>query len=103
MLYNLLGNAVSYIGGDKTISIKVSKADGRVRFEVSDGGEGIPEEDLPYIWDRYYRSKTHKRPAMGTGLGLAIVKGILQSHGAKFGDESEVGKGSTFWFELEAD
>lgn len=61
----------------------------------------LSKEDLPYIWDRYYKvDKTHKRGITGTGLGLSIVKKILDLHGAKYGVKSEIGKGSTFWFEL---
>ena len=63
--------------------------------------EGIAKEDLPYVWDRYYKvDKTHKRAVMGTGLGLSIVKNILELHHAGYGVVSEPGCGSTFWFEL---
>jgi signal transduction histidine kinase len=68
---------------------------------VTDTGEGIPPEQLPRIWDRYYTVKNYyKRPVAGTGLGLSIVKSILLLHGARFGVHSEVGQGSTFWFAL---
>ena len=73
----------------------------RVRIEVEDSGEGIAKEDLPYVWDRYYKvDKTHKPSVMGTGLGLSIVKNILELHDAAYGVWSEEGKGSIFWFEL---
>ena len=56
------------------------------------------------IWDRYYKvDRVHKRAVVGTGLGLSIVKTVLERHGAAYGVESQVGKGSTFWFELELD
>ena len=72
-----------------------------VRVEVIDTGEGIPEDRLPYIWDRYYKvDKSHKRATVGTGLGLSIVKGVLDMHNAKYGANSTMGKGSVFWFEL---
>ena len=72
-----------------------------MRIEVADSGEGIAKEDLPYVWDRYYKGdKTHKRSVMGTGLGLSIVKNILELHDAAYGVWSEEGKGSVFWFEL---
>ena len=59
-------------------------------------------EELPYIWDRYYRGKKpHKRAAVGTGLGLNIARSILDGYGMDYGAESTVGKGSTFWFEME--
>ena len=72
-----------------------------VRISIIDTGEGISEKDLPLIWDRYYKvDKVHKRAILGTGLGLSIVKNILLLHNSRFGVSSEVGKGSTFWFEF---
>ena len=76
--------------------------DNRVRISVIDTGSGIAPEDIPYIWDRYYKvDKVHRRAMVGTGLGLSIVKGILEAHGASYGVESKIGEGSNFWFELE--
>lgn len=100
VLYNLIGNAVNYIGDDKTIEVSLSDRGSRVRFEVRDFGAGIPKDEIPYIWERYYRVKTHRRAALGTGLGLSIVKGILELHKAGYGVESSVGQGSRFWFEI---
>ena len=101
VIYNLINNAINYTGEDKTIWVKQKKIEDIVRIEVTDSGEGIAAEALPYVWDRYYKvDKTHKRALMGTGLGLSIVKNILELHEAKYGIISEVGKGSTFWFEL---
>ncbi len=102
VIYNLINNALNYTGEDKRVSIVQTVWDNRVRISVIDTGEGIAEDDLPYIWDRYYKvDKVHKRARIGTGLGLSIVKGILESHGALYGVESQVGEGSNFWFELE--
>ncbi len=101
VLYNLIGNAVSYTGEDKTVTVDETVRDGVVRVSVTDTGEGISKEDLPLIWDRYYKVEgTHRRGVGGSGLGLSIVKEILVLHGAKFGVSSEPGHGSTFWFEL---
>ncbi len=101
VVYNLVNNALNYTGEDKTVIITQTVNEGRVRISVTDTGVGIAEEDLPYIWDRYYKvDKVHKRAVVGTGLGLSIVKGILESHGARYGVDSKVGEGSTFWFEL---
>jgi signal transduction histidine kinase len=103
VVYNLVNNALNYTGDDKTVTISQTVADGKVRISVTDTGSGIAEEDIPYIWDRYYTvHKVHKRAVVGTGLGLSIVKGILQSHGANYGVNSTLGEGSTFWFELDA-
>ncbi|MGN8913628.1 ATP-binding protein [Anaerofustis butyriciformans] len=101
VIYNLLTNAINYTGEDKVIKVNQIVNSNTVKIEVTDTGEGIPEEKLPNIWERYYKiDKTHKRSVVGTGLGLLIVKTILLRHGAKFGVRSQVGKGSTFWFEL---
>lgn len=99
VVYNLVGNAVNYTGEDKKISVGLHREEkGTLRFTVTDTGKGIPEEERATIWDRYYRSaETHKRPIKGTGLGLSIVKTVLLKHDFRFGVESEVGKGSTFY------
>ena len=101
VIYNLINNAINYTGEDKTVAVCQKIVDNKVRMEVTDTGEGIAEENIPYIWDRYYKvDKLHKRAAIGTGLGLSIVRNILEAHGATYGVESELHKGSTFWFEL---
>ena len=101
VIYNLINNAVNYAGEDKRVWLTQTVNGDRVRIAVSDNGEGIPPENLTQIWDRYYKvDKLHKRAVVGTGLGLSIVKGILESHGATYGVESAVGRGSTFWFEM---
>jgi signal transduction histidine kinase len=96
-------NAVNYSGDNRKITVTqtVKTAENLVRITIEDGGEGIPAEDLPYIWERYYRNgKKHKRAVTGTGLGLSIVKKIIEMHGGGYGVTSAFGKGSTFWFEL---
>ena len=101
VIYNLINNAINYTGADKTVRVRQKVIENRVRIEVADSGDGIAKEDLPYVWDRYYKvDKTHKRSVMGTGLGLSIVKNILELHDAAYGVWSEEGKGSIFWFEL---
>ncbi len=103
VVYNLVNNALNYTGEDKKVKIKQTVEGDKVRVSVTDTGVGIAPEDIPYIWDRYYKvDKVHKRAVVGTGLGLSIVKGILESHGAHYGVESVIDKGSTFWFELDA-
>lgn len=99
---NLLSNAVKYCGDDKKIFINVKKWGKRVHCEVVDHGPGIKASELPYIWERYYKSSNnHVRASKSSGLGLSIVKEILTAHNARFGVESKVGRGTTFWFELE--
>lgn len=101
VLYNLVNNAINYTGHDKTVTIKQIVNGEIVRIEVTDTGDGIAEEELANVWERYYKAdKRHKREVMGTGLGLSIVKNILKLHDAKYGVLSKVGEGSTFWFEL---
>lgn len=101
VIYNLINNAINYIGEDKTVLVRQTVQDGAVKIEVIDHGEGIPQEKLDYIWDRYYRvDKEHKRAVVGTGLGLSIVKNILIAHDADFGVASKLGEGSDFYFSM---
>ncbi len=103
VIYNLLGNAVNYTGEDKTVyvSLKKSLTEDRIKLTVKDTGKGISKEELPHIWDRYYRVKeNHSRPVKGTGLGLNIVRLILENHKFDFGVQSEPNKGSSFWVDF---
>ena len=101
VLYNLINNALTYTGKDKTVIISQTLREDRVRVEVKDSGKGIAPEELPHIWERYYRGdKPHKRATVGTGLGLNIVQEILEGCAADYGVESTEGVGSTFWFEM---
>ncbi|MCQ2432480.1 MAG: HAMP domain-containing histidine kinase [Clostridia bacterium] len=109
VIYNLVNNAISYTGDDKSVlirqEIRMHENVKRVRISVTDTGSGISPENLEYIWDRYFKeNKAHKRAVVGTGLGLSIVKGVLQMHHAEYGVESSEkpeNHGSTFWFEME--
>jgi signal transduction histidine kinase len=102
VLYNLINNAVNYTGDDLSVAVVQTVSNGRVRISVTDTGQGIEADEIPQIWERYYKvDKVHRRAMIGTGLGLSIVKGVLELHNATYGVESEVGKGSTFWFELD--
>jgi signal transduction histidine kinase len=100
--YNLLINAIHYSGEDLNINVRQIVEGNRIRIEVEDHGIGIEEENLPHIWDRYYKiDKIHRRAIVGTGLGLSIVKKIIEMHGGDYGVKSQTGKGSIFWFSLE--
>lgn len=99
--YNLLINAITHTGADKIVTVTQTAQNGKVKVEVCDSGDGIDADDLPYIWERYYKvDKNHKRPVTGTGLGLSIVKKIIDLSGGVYGVESQLGVGSTFWFSL---
>ena len=101
VMNNLMTNAVKYCGEDKKIIVEIKRDGKDAVFMVSDHGQGIKPEEIPHVWDRYYQSSTHHvRETSGTGLGLSIVKEILKLHVARFGVDSEPGKGSTFWFAL---
>lgn len=101
VIYNLVNNAINYTGEDKKIIVRQRVVGGIARIEVIDTGEGIAPEELSNVWERYYKvDKNHKRAIMGTGLGLSIVKNILKLHNINYGVNSEVGKGTCFWFEI---
>lgn len=101
VIYNFLSNAIKHTPENNEVMINMVDSEESIRVEVIDKGEGIDEELLPYIWDRYYKvDKNFARSKDSTGLGLAIAKAILESHKAKYGVESKINEGSTFWFEL---
>jgi signal transduction histidine kinase len=105
VLTNLINNAVRHTaaGGSITVEARRESPDGAVRVEVRDTGEGIPPEDLPHIFERFYRGeKSRSRATGGAGLGLAIAHGFVRAHGGQLWAESELGKGSTFNFTLPA-
>lgn len=102
VVYNLVANAINHSGENKDIKIKIVSNSKRYKFLVEDNGPGIKKEDLPNIWNRYYKTAdTYKRANSGSGLGLSIVKNILDKHNSNFGVDSIVGKGTTFYFDLE--
>lgn len=99
---NLVSNAIKYTS-EGTIHLRYRERDGQVTVTVEDTGIGISSEHLNRLFDRFYRTdKARSRDKGGTGLGLAVVKSILNAHDSEIHVRSEVGKGSTFWFELPA-
>ncbi len=100
VICNLLNNAINYTK-DKEVNINCFIRGNSVHVDIIDNGEGIPDSELPNIWQRYYKvDKNHERSRIGSGLGLSIVRGILEYHKASYGVESKIGEGSRFWFEL---
>ncbi|MFH5836790.1 ATP-binding protein [Proteiniclasticum sp. C24MP] len=98
---NLLRNAINYSPEGGTVKIMAMKNEGVIQIEISDQGMGIPENELPMIWERYYRTKgIKKRKILGSGLGLSIVKSIFEAHHATYGVRSRQGEGTVFWFQI---
>jgi len=103
VLTNLIGNALRHTPEGGHVTIDAQRHDGKVRVSVSDTGEGISAEDLPRVFERFYRGeKSRSRAGGGAGLGLAIAKGIVEAHGGTIEVSSRVGEGSTFAFTLPA-
>ena len=99
VMYNLINNAINYTGDDLTIKINITDCKKRYLVEIIDTGKGISEEDLKFIWSKYYKNeKNHKRNIVGTGLGLSIVETILIKHKFEYGVKSKKNKGSNFYF-----
>jgi signal transduction histidine kinase len=98
VLTNFLTNALRYSEDGKPIEINVARNNGTVKFSVKDYGPGISKEDQRKVFKKYQRAKDDK--TKGTGLGLAISKEFIEAQGGKIWLESEVGKGSQFWFSL---
>lgn len=103
LLSNLIDNAIKYTPDGGTITLSLRHEGGQARLDVADTGIGIPPEQIPHIFNRFYRiDKARARATGGSGLGLAIVKAIAQQHGGHVSVESEPGRGSTFtvWLPL---
>ncbi|WP_121611967.1 ATP-binding protein [Mesobacillus foraminis] len=99
VLTNLLDNAIRHTSGPASIMIKVKLVDRGLYFEVKDEGTGIPEEDLPFLFERFYKGdKSRTRGRSGTGLGLAIAKNIIDAHKGTISVQSKLGQGTTFSF-----
>ena len=97
LLLNLLDNATKYTPAGGEVTVGWSVAEDSVELWVSDDGVGIPEEHIPFVFDRFYRvDKARSRADGGVGLGLAITRWIAEAHGGSIGVESAPGKGSSF-------
>ena len=102
LLVNLISNAVSYTRPNGKVTVSLSCADGEITGTVCDNGIGISEEDLPHIWERFYRADASRQPGGHSGLGLSMVKWIAEAHGGSVEAESRLGEGSTFTFHMPA-
>lgn len=102
LLVNLISNAVSYSRPNGKVTVSLSCADGELTGTVCDNGIGISEEDLPHIWERFYRADASRQPGGHSGLGLSMVKWIAEAHGGSVEAESRLGEGSTFTFHMPA-
>ena len=99
--YNIIENAIKYTPDDGKITVKLRRAGRDAVLEISDTGVGIPEEDLPHVFDRFYRvDKARSRETGGTGLGLSIVQQIVRLHAGSVTVQSKPGVGTTFTVQL---
>ncbi|HEX8699636.1 MAG TPA: GAF domain-containing sensor histidine kinase, partial [Myxococcaceae bacterium] len=98
VLTNLVGNAIKYTPKGGTITLRAKKVDGMVRFSVKDTGPGIAAQDVPHLFERFWRASGVLE--RGTGLGLSIAKSIVEAHGGRIWVETQEGAGSTFFFTL---
>ncbi len=102
ILIIIFDNSVKYSGDDKEISINTSDGNGKYKMKIQDNGYGISQEDLPYIFDRFYRvDKARSRSKGGNGLGLSIAKNIIEEFNGEIKVESTSGKGTTIILLLE--
>ena len=94
---NLLSNAIKYTPQGGHVKISLTQSEDGAGFVIADNGTGIPEEEMPFVFERFYRAdKSRNRKTGGSGIGLAVVKAIVMAHGGKVNAESEMGKGSRF-------
>jgi signal transduction histidine kinase len=100
VLVNLVNNAVKYAADSFEIMVDAEHNDGSTKVYVSDFGNGIAPENLANLFDRYFRLEKNNNNVAGLGLGLYICAEIIRIHGGEMGVESELGKGTTFWFTI---
>lgn len=101
VLGNLVTNALRHAGEDAEVKLRLDKRDGHVIVDVEDNGQGIPAEDVPHLFERFYRPDVSRsRASGGSGLGLSIVKGLVEAHGGTVSVDSEEGQGTRFRIDL---
>jgi signal transduction histidine kinase len=99
-LGNLLGNALKFTPRGGRVTVSARARGGATRFSVSDTGPGIPAEQAPHLFDRYWQA--NRKDRRGVGLGLSIVKGLAEAHGGQVEVDTKLGAGSTFTLVLPA-
>ena len=98
---NYVSNAFNHLDGDRVVDVKIHAAGDKVRVTVFNTGQPIPEEDLPHIWEKFYKvDKAHTREYGGNGIGLSIVRAIMESFHQQYGVKN-YDNGVEFWFELD--
>ncbi len=100
VLTNLVSNAIKFSPSGSEIVVSCHTEPGATKFAVTDQGPGIPSDKLPRLFNKFEQLDTSTSSYSGSGLGLAIAKAIVEQHGGTIGVDSEVGKGTTFWFVL---
>ena len=102
VLTNMVANAIKYTPNQGVINASISRNGGSIKFQVSDNGRGIPQDDLERIFEPFYRvaRKSNEAPVPGTGLGLVLAKTIVELHGGEIWAESSPGQGSVFCFTI---
>lgn len=101
VLSNLISNALKFSKGGSEVTVNSILDEGQIRFIVVDNGPGIPDSELPKLFQKFRQlDSSDTRKSEGTGLGLAVSKALVEQHGGQIGVQSKVGKGSTFWFDL---
>ena len=98
---NYVSNAFNHLDGDRVVDVKIIPAGEKVKVTVFNTGTPIPEEDVPHIWEKFYKvDKAHTREYGGNGIGLSIVKAIMDSFHQEYG-VNNYDNGVEFWFELD--
>lgn len=99
----MIDNAIRHTDEDGYVHITVETDEAEFLAHIADNGSGIPEEDLPFVFERFYKadkSRTRNKQKIGTGLGLAIAKNIVEGHDGTIRVKSKIGQGTTFTFSI---